>query len=187
MEGGRPTDIKVSPTGCALLSCVTYSRDISRIPGCMDILMAVFYFRTGSVHSQWLCAAHPVTDAGGFNHLFNEELQMSSHFFLQSSIANVRMSLFLWNYTPLCSSPELETEMVSSILRIFHHTTNSVWYVSNNTVRWHDRQQNRQECNVLLQGVTIPASLPVAPVQARPTVASPTAAPHGPKCRSTGQ
>lgn len=61
MEGGRPTDIKVSPTGCALLSCVIYSRDILRIPGCTDIQMTDFYLRTGSVHSQWLCAAHPVT------------------------------------------------------------------------------------------------------------------------------
>lgn len=37
MEGDDQADIKVSPTGCALLSCVIFSQDILRVPDCMGV------------------------------------------------------------------------------------------------------------------------------------------------------
>ncbi|KAI2653793.1 Ubiquitin carboxyl-terminal hydrolase 2 [Labeo rohita] len=47
-------------------------------------------------------------------------------------------------------------------------------------IQWHNKQLKRQECNILLQGINLPASIPVAPVPLPPVQVRPTAAPPQP-------
>ncbi|KAL0168585.1 hypothetical protein M9458_036807, partial [Cirrhinus mrigala] len=65
------------------------------------------------------------------------------------------------------------TVMQSSTLQLFDVNQTTL-------IQWHNKRLKRQESNILLQGVNLPASIPVAPVPLPPVQVRPTAAPPQP-------
>ncbi|RXN08810.1 hypothetical protein ROHU_011351 [Labeo rohita] len=65
------------------------------------------------------------------------------------------------------------TVMQSSTLQLFDVNQTTL-------IQWHNKRLKRQECNILLQGVNLPASIPVAPVPLPPVQVRLTAAPPQP-------
>lgn len=71
------------------------------------------------------------------------------------------------------NSQRLQQDMQSSTLQLFDVNQTTL-------IQWHNKQLKRQECNILLQGVNLPASIPVAPVPLPPVQVPPIAAPPQP-------
>lgn len=92
----------------------------------------------------------------------------------QGKYALTRWTLILRDYSKI-------RQLVLGNGVVMQSTTLQLFDVNQTTlIQWHNKRLKRQECSILLQGVNLPASIPVAPVPLPPVQVRPTAAPPQP-------
>lgn len=95
----------------------------------------------------------------------------------QGNCSLTRWTLILTDYRKI-------RQLVLGNGAVMENSTLQLFDVNQTTlIQWHNKRLKRQECNILLQGVNLPASIPVAsvplpPVQVRPTTAPPQPGPQ---------
>ncbi|CAL8240335.1 unnamed protein product [Merluccius merluccius] len=95
----------------------------------------------------------------------------------QANYALTRWTLILRDYSKV-------RQLVLGNGTVMQSTTLQLFDVNQTTlIQWHNKRLKRQERSILLQGVNLPASIPVAPVplppvQVRPTAAAPQPGPQ---------
>ncbi|KAL1265146.1 hypothetical protein QQF64_003173 [Cirrhinus molitorella] len=92
----------------------------------------------------------------------------------QGKHALTRWTLILRDYSKI-------RQLVSGNGAVMQSSTLQLFDVNQTTlIQWHNKRLKRQECNILQQGVNLPASIPDAPVSLPPVQVRPTAAPPQP-------
>ncbi|KAJ8333560.1 hypothetical protein SKAU_G00415680 [Synaphobranchus kaupii] len=92
----------------------------------------------------------------------------------QGNYALARWTLILRDYSKI-------RQLVLGNGTVMQSTTLQLFDVNQTTlIHWHNKRLKRQECSILLQGVNLPASIPVAPAPLPPVLVRPTAAPPHP-------
>ncbi|XP_034436951.1 uncharacterized protein LOC117759113 [Hippoglossus hippoglossus] len=95
----------------------------------------------------------------------------------QGNYALTRWTLILKDYSKI-------RQLVLGNGVVMQTTTLQLFEVNQTTlIQWHNKRLKRQECGILLQGVNLPPSIPVAsvplpPMQSRPTAAPPQLGPQ---------
>ncbi len=88
----------------------------------------------------------------------------------QGKYALTRWTLILRDYSKI-------RQLILGNGAVMQSSTLQLFDVNQTTlIQWHNKRLKRQECNILLQGVNLPASIPVAPVPLPPVQVRPTAA-----------
>ncbi|KAJ8340737.1 hypothetical protein SKAU_G00353700 [Synaphobranchus kaupii] len=92
----------------------------------------------------------------------------------QGTYALTRWTLILRDYSKI-------RQLVLGNGMVMQSTTLQLFDVNQTTlIHWHNKRLKRQECSILLQGVNLPAAIPVAPEPLPPVLVRPTAAPPQP-------